>query len=122
MNLVILRGALSRPPEVRDLRSGELVVEYDLKASARDGAPAESVPVVWFSPPAGAAAADLEVDTEVVVVGRVRRRFFRSGASTQSRTEVVADKVLPARRAKAAERLVADALAAAEDAFLGSAA
>jgi hypothetical protein len=34
------------------------------------------------------------------VIGRVRRRFFRTGDSTQSRTEVVAEIVLPATQAK----------------------
>ena len=120
MNLVILRGALARPPEVRDLRSGEVVVEYDVVVPPRDGVAAEHVPVVWFAPPSG--ATELEPDTAVVVVGRVRRRFFRAGGATQSRTEVVADKVLPARRAKAAERAVLDALAGAEEAFIAPAA
>jgi single-strand DNA-binding protein len=120
MNLVILRGALSRPPEARDLRSGDVVVSYDVTVRGREGVPAESVPVVWFAPPAG--SADLEPETEVVVVGRVRRRFFKAGGSTQSRTEVVADKVIPARRAKAAQRAVTDALAEAEEAFIAPAA
>lgn len=120
MNLVILRGALSRPPEARDLRSGDVVVAYDVTVPGRDAGPAETVPVVWFAPPAG--ATDLEADTEVVVVGRVRRRYFRAGGATQSRTEVVADKVIPARRAKAAERAVLNALAEAEEAFIAPAA
>jgi single-stranded DNA-binding protein len=120
MNLVILRGALSHPPEVRELRSGDIVVSYDVTVPGRADGPAESVPVVWFTPPAN--AADLPADTEVVVVGRVRRRFFQANGRTQSRTEVVADKVLPSRRAKAAERAVADALAEAEEAWIGSAA
>ena len=120
MNLVILRGALARPPEVRDLRSGDVVVEYDVVVPGRDGGAAEHVPVVWFAPPPSASA--LEPDTAVVVLGRVRRRFFRSAGSTQSRTEVVADKVLPARRAKAAERAVLEALGQVEDAFIAPAA
>jgi single-strand DNA-binding protein len=33
-------------------------------------------------------------------VGRVRRRFFRAGGYTQSRTEVVAENVLRTRQAK----------------------
>lgn len=115
MNLVILRGALARPPEVRDLRSGDVVVEYDVVVPGPDGSAAEHVPVVWFAPPPRASA--LEADAAVVVLGRVRRRFFRSGGSTQSRTEVVAETVLPARRAKAAERAVLEALGRAEDAF-----
>jgi single-strand DNA-binding protein len=120
MNLVILRGALARPPEVRDLRSGDVVVEYDVAVPGRDGGAVEHVPVVLFSPPSG--AVELEPDTAVVVIGRVRRRFFRSGGSTQSRTEVVADKLLPARRTKAAERAVLDALGEIEDAFIAPAA
>ena len=35
----------------------------------------------------------------VVVVGQVRRRFFRAGGVTQSRTEVVASYIVGARRA-----------------------
>jgi single-strand DNA-binding protein len=122
MNLVVLRGSLSRPPEARDLRSGDVLVAYEVTVPGREGIPATSVPVVWFSPPGGAGAAELAADTEVVVVGSVRRRFFRAGGGTQSRTEVVADRVIPARRAKAAEKAVLDALASAEEAFIAPAA
>src|SRR5260370_26606699 len=109
MNLVILRGALSRPPESRALRSGDVVVNYEVTVPGRAGGPATSVPVVWFSPPAR--AGELEPGTEVVVVGSVRRRFFRAGGATQSRTEGRADKVVSARRVKAAQSAVADPLA-----------
>jgi single-strand DNA-binding protein len=115
MNLVVLRGSLSRAPEVRDLRSGDVLVTYDVTVPAHDDVPASSAPVVWFAPPAG--AADIAEGTEVVVVGQVRRRFFRAGGATQSRTEVVADRVIRASRAKAAERAVLDALVEAEEAF-----
>ena len=46
-----------------------------------------------------------------MVVGRIRRRFFQSGGATQSRTEVVADVVLPVGQAKR----VAGALRAAAE-------
>ena len=120
MNLVVLRGTLTRPPELRELRSGEQLVTYDLSVPRVDGGAAESVPVVWHSPPPS--AAELAVHTQVVVIGRVRRRFFRAAGAIQSRTEVVAAKVLPTRRAKAAERAVSEALLEAEDLFTGSAA
>jgi single-strand DNA-binding protein len=120
MNLVILRGVLSRPPETRELRSGDVLVTYEVTVPGRDGCPKDSVPVVWVAPPAG--AVDFAAGIEVVVVGRVRKRFFRAGGSTQSRTDVAADKVVPVRRAKAAERAVAGALAEAEEAWIGSAA
>jgi single-strand DNA-binding protein len=41
---------------------------------------------------------------EVLVVGRVRRRFFRAGGATQSRTEVAATLAVPTRRAAAAAK------------------
>lgn len=120
MNVCIVRGVLSRPPEVRELRSGGVVVEYDVSVAAHDGRPTETVPVVWFEAPEP--ARQLEPGEVVVVVGRVRRRFFRAGAGVQSRTEVVADKVVLGRRAKVAERIVNEALASAEEAFASSAA
>jgi single-strand DNA-binding protein len=103
MNVVVLRGRLSRPPEHRELPSGDSLVAYEVTVE-REGEKAESVPVVCFGE---SAASDLEPDTEVVVVGRVRRRFFRAGGSTQSRTEVVADGVVPARYTKRVARLLA---------------
>ena len=119
MNLVVLRGSLSRPPEVRELRSGDVLVTYEVTTPATDAAPATSVPVAWFSPAPG--AADMTEGTVVVVVGQVRRRFFQAGG-LQSRTEVVADRVLRASRAKVAERAVLEALVACEEVFTGAAA
>jgi hypothetical protein len=63
--------------------------------------------VVWFDAPASAAT--LDVEEAVVVVGRVRRRVVRAGGSTQSRTEVVADVVVPTRRVKSAKTALAAA-------------
>ena len=97
MNVVVLRGTLSSAPLVRELPSGSTVVGYEVTIRPEDG-PAETVPVSWFDAPA--AASGLAGDEEVVVTGRVRRRFFRVGERTGSRTDVVADAVIPARRRK----------------------
>ena len=43
---------------------------------------------------------------DLVVLGSVRRRFFRAGGATQSRTEVVAEKVVAAHRGRDVKRLV----------------
>jgi single-strand DNA-binding protein len=70
------------------------------------------VPIAW-NDPTSAQLGVLIPGAEVVVVGTVRRRFFRVGGATQSRTEVVADAVIPARRHKrvsAALREAADRL------------
>jgi len=111
MNVVVVQGILSRDPQERELPSGSRVVAYEITV-ARSGARAESVPVVWVDPPAARTA--LGVGAEVVAVGRVRRRFFRVGGSTQSRTEVVADSVVATqekRRARTAISRAARALA-----------
>ena len=112
MNVVIIRGRLCRPPEARTLASGDSLVSYQVTVP-RAGAPAESVPVAWIGGPAS--AADLDVDEQVVVVGRVRRRFFRAGGVTQSRTEVVADRVVPVRHQVRAATAVSGALEAVRE-------
>ncbi|MDQ3570197.1 MAG: single-stranded DNA-binding protein [Actinomycetota bacterium] len=107
MNVVLLKGRLSRPAELRVLPSGDRLVALELSVT-RPGLKTESVPVVWHDAPAVAEAFD--VDQPVVVLGRVRRRFFRTGGGTQSRTEVVAESVVPARQSKRAGTLVARAM------------
>lgn len=106
-NLSIIAGALSRPPELRHLPSGDQVLTLEVTVRP-EGAAAESVPVAWHSPTSS--ALDWSSGEEVVVVGRVRRRFFRAGGATQSRTELVAQAVVPARRRAAVQRAVETAL------------
>ena len=121
MNITVVTGHLSRPPERRTLPSGDDLVVFDVTVDGPEER-AESVPVVWPSAPPSAGA--LEAGAAVVVVGRVRRRFFRTAQGTQSRTEVVAERVLPARQAAAARRLVARAaelLAEGSEDFLAAA-
>jgi single-strand DNA-binding protein len=110
INLSIVAGALSRPPEARTLPSGDRLLVLHVTVRS-DSGPTESVPVAWFEPPATAGA--WEAGDEVVVVGRVRRRFFRAGGATASRTEVVADTVVPARQRARARKVVGAAVAAA---------
>ncbi len=112
-NVVALVGRLARPAEWRDLPSGDRLVTYEVTVK-RPGERAESVPVVWVGAPA--TAADHDVGECVVVVGRVRRRFFRAGGATQSRTEVVAETVVAARHAKRARGALERARALLDDA------
>lgn len=97
MNVVVLRGHLARPAEERVLPSGDRLVSFEVTVDGPAGK-RETVPVVWLAAPATASGYD--TDAPVVVVGRVRRRFFRAGGATASRTEVVADCVLPAGHSK----------------------
>ena len=98
-NVVVLIGRLARPAETRELPSGDRLVAYEVTVD-RPGERAETVPVVWVGAPAR--AGDHDVDERMLVVGRVRRRFYRAGGGTQSRTEVVAEAVVNARHAKRA--------------------
>lgn len=101
MNVTVVTGHLSRPPELKTLPSGAVLVAFDVTV-ARPGQRAESVPVVW--PEAQGASCTWPAGEAVLAVGRVRRRFFRAGGATQSRTEVVAEVVVPLRRAAAVRR------------------
>lgn len=109
MNVVIIRGVLSRVPEVRELPSGDRVGQFEVTIRTPER-PTASVPVAWFDPPARAMA--LGAGTEVVVTGEVRRRFFRTSAGTGSRTEVLATHVIPATQRKRAQAAVTAVLEA----------
>jgi single-strand DNA-binding protein len=110
LNVVALAGRVAGPPRERSLPSGDRLVTYEVTIPSEEGR-AETVPVVWLGAPSRAAA--FAPGDAVVVVGRVRRRFFRGRAgATESRTEVVAERVVaaagsPARAAlaRAARRL-----------------
>ncbi len=112
-NLVVLRGRLSSEPVVRSLPSGTTVTQIELTTHC-DGA-SVSVPVVVESRVVTAVAG-----AEIVVVGHVRRRFFRAGGATQSRTEVVAAELIPVRQRRAVERALARVSAAALGTAAGS--
>jgi single-strand DNA-binding protein len=100
MNVVVVQGEIVREPEIRELPSGARLVSFDVRTAGPDGR-AEAVPVSWADPPVADEDALVE-GTEVLVVGRVRRRFFSTGGATQSRTEVVAEHVARPRQAKRA--------------------
>ncbi len=91
LNLCLVRGECSAPPELRTLASGTRLATLAVRVR-RAGVPATSVPVaVWDPAPH---VEDLEAGAEVVVLGRVVRRFFRTGAGGPgSRVEVQADLV-----------------------------
>jgi single-strand DNA-binding protein len=108
MNIVVLQGVVSRPVEMRELAGGTTLAMLDVATETASGRLV--VPVAWEAP--GAVPED---GSEVVITGRVRRRFFRAGGVTQSRTEVVADAVVPVRSRARARRAVDEALAGVWD-------
>jgi single-strand DNA-binding protein len=109
-NLAVVRGSLAGEVTTRELTSGGTVAQFDV--TTRDEAGAQTVPVAWPDPPPAGVPAD--VGGDLVVIGSVRRRFFRSGGTTQSRTEVVAERVIAAERRRDVRRAL-DAARAALD-------
>jgi single-strand DNA-binding protein len=111
MNVVVLQGRLSRPVSERNLPSGDRMAILDLTVAGSGDPPgrAESVPLAWFDAPSW--AGELDTGAELVVVGRVRRRFFRAGPALQSRTEVVVEAGALATRPARVAGIVARATA-----------
>jgi single-strand DNA-binding protein len=103
-NVVLLQGRVSSEPRVRELPSGSAVVNIEVTTTLDDAS--VSVPVVLEG-----TTVDCTTGDEVLVVGHVRRRFFRAGGVTQSRTEVHAERVVRASR-KRSVRTVLDSIAA----------
>ena len=101
MNVVYLQGRLSSDPVPRELSSGSRLLSLEVSTATDAGT--ANVPVAWFDPPA---VADWSAGTEVAVRGVVKRRFYRSAAGTQSRTEVVADEVCELRKRRQAQRVL----------------
>jgi single-strand DNA-binding protein len=92
LNLVVVIGSLCKAPNVRSLPNGISLASFDLQVLRADDA-VDVVPVALFDPSERVSA--FQAGQEVLAVGRVRRRFFRVGGATQSRTEVVAEHVVP---------------------------
>jgi len=107
MNVVVLRGTLLRASERRLLTSGSVLLQLDLSTPTPAGV--ATVPVVWFDPPV---SAEFDLGVEVAVLGEVRRRFFRVGGVTQSRTEVIATSVVRCSNRRAVTRILAAAVEA----------
>ncbi len=100
-NVVVLSGTVQR---VDPWDEGERRLwRFEVITNTPTG-PRERVPVSWSlqAQQAGVVEGD-----EVLVVGRVRTRFYRSGPSTQARTEVVADTVVAMTRRRAVQAATA---------------
>jgi single-strand DNA-binding protein len=109
LNLAVVRGEISSQPDLRVLPSDARVLQ--LQVTTRLEHETLTTPIAVWDPAAWVEA--LEPGAEIVVVGRVRRRFFRAGGTTASRVEIEADVVARAsdrRRVRAALRRVNAAL------------
>jgi hypothetical protein len=96
INLCVVVGTCSGPPEVRALASGARLATFGVRCPAGGaGERNTSVPVSVWDPAAWIET--LEAGTPVVVVGRLRRRFFQRPGGVGSRVDLEAELVGRAR-------------------------
>ena len=94
VNLCVVCGPCSTAPEVRVLESGTRVASLAVRCPSGDDR-ATSVPVTVWDPPAWVEA--LEPGDAVVVVGRLRRRFYQRPGGVNTRVDVEAELIGRAR-------------------------
>jgi single-strand DNA-binding protein len=113
VNVGVLRGPCSGPAEVRVLESGARLATLAVRCPAGTGDErATSVPVTVWDPPAWVET--IEAGTEVVVVGRLRRRFYQRPGGVGSRVDLEADLIGRARDGRRVEAALRRALARLE--------
>jgi hypothetical protein len=90
-NLVVLHGVVRSEPVTKALPSGDVSVTFDLRVPGPDGK-VSATPVCWIGPPSK--APELLATQEVVVIGQVARRFFRTASGLASRVDVRASDIV----------------------------
>lgn len=106
MNVAVISGQVLAKPNERRLGSGEFATAFDVVTEGVEGR--HTVPVNWVT----TVRTLVSEGDEVVVVGKVRRRFFQAGGNVQSRTELLADSVVAVRRKAAVRKAVEAAVRA----------
>jgi len=99
VNEVIVGGRVSGPPELRELPSGDTVVQLRLVVSrsgngtgvARGAATVDTIDIACWTKALQRKAVRLKPGDQVTVRGALRRRFWRSPAGPASRYEVEAN-------------------------------
>ncbi len=103
LNLTIVMGEVTSEAVSRELANGNVVTTFDVSTDTEVGR--FTVPVSIEGD-----AVDAEVGQRVLVSGVTRRRFFRSGSGVTSRTELLAERVIPMRRKTQVERAIHQAI------------
>jgi hypothetical protein len=128
LNLAVVCGACSSPPEVRVLASGTRVASLSVRAPASKtassraassgaasgaGDRATSVPVTVWDPPAW--VEQLDTGDPVVVVGQVRRRFYSRPGGVGSRVDLEAATIARARDRRRVDAALRRAVSSLDD-------
>jgi hypothetical protein len=113
VNVGVLRGPCSGPAEIRVLESGTRLATLAVRCPVGGGEErATSVPVTVWNPPAWVET--LEAGTDVIVVGRLRRRFYQRPGGIGSRVDLEADLIGRGRDGRRVDAALRRALALLE--------
>ena len=99
MNVCVLIGEVITEPVSTELSDGQEVTNCDVVSYTEEGRTV--VPLVLVNTTSIPSVGD-----HVCAVGFIRKRFFRSGSSVQSRTEVVVKKSVRVRQKAQLQRLL----------------
>jgi single-strand DNA-binding protein len=93
LNLVVLCGRLSAPPEIREFEGGSRLARYLLTVRSEEPRRVDVLPVTLWDPPEALVDADPAPGHPIWVAGSVQRRFWAGAEGRKSRLEVVAEQI-----------------------------
>ena len=93
LNDLLLRGRVSAPATVKELPSGDKVVEFRLIVSRIDRDGVDTLDIAAWSGKSRKMALSLKSDEWIEVSGSVHRRFWQSPAGLASRWQIEASEI-----------------------------
>ena len=93
LNDLLLRGRVSAPATVKELPSGDKVVEFRLIISRIDRDGVDTLDIAAWSGKTRKTALSLKSDEWIEVSGSVHRRFWQSPAGLASRWQIQASEI-----------------------------
>ena len=93
LNDLLLRGRVSAPATVKELPSGDKVVEFRLIISRLDRDGVDTLDIAAWSGKSRKTALSLKSDEWIEVSGSVHRRFWQSPSGLASRWQIEATEI-----------------------------
>ena len=93
LNDLLLRGRVSAPATVKELPSGDKVVEFRLIVSRIDRDGVDTLDIAAWSGKTRKTALSLKGDEWIEVSGSVHRRFWQSPSGLASRWQIEASEI-----------------------------
>ena len=93
LNDLLLRGRVSAPATVKELPSGDKVVEFRLIITRIDRDGVDTLDIAAWSGKTRKTALSLKSDEWIEVSGSVHRRFWQSPAGLASRWQIEASEI-----------------------------